>query len=117
MAADPYELTKFRGDTKPIAFKLWSDQAAGIALNITDYTFKLTVDPEEEPEDATNNLFSLDGQITEATDGEFQFEPTALNMDQTPGEYYYDLQIIDASGYIETQFVKKFIIKQDITKA
>jgi hypothetical protein len=116
MAVDPYEITKFRGDTKPIAFKLWSDKAAGLALDISSYTFKLTVDPEEEPVDGTNNLFSLDGSITSAEDGEFQFEPTALQMDITPGEYYYDLQITDPSGYIETQFVKKFTIKQDITK-
>jgi hypothetical protein len=37
-------------------------------------------------------------------------------MDITPGEYYYDLEVTDASGIIETQFVKKFTIKQDITK-
>lgn len=116
MAVDPYELTRFRGDTKPIAFKLWLDKAAGLALDITDYSFSLTIDPEEEPIDATNNILSLDGTITSAEDGEFQFEPTAEQMDITPGEYYYDLEVIDASGVIETQFVKKFTIKQDITK-
>ena len=116
MAADPYELTRFRGDTKPIAFKLWLDKAAGLALDISGYTFSLTLDPEEEPEDAVNNIFSLDGVITSASDGEFQFEPTAQEMDITPGEYYYDLEVIDAGGIIETQFVKKFTIKQDITK-
>lgn len=117
MATDPYEITKYRGDTKPIAFKLWQDKAANQPLVITGYTFKLTVDPEEEPADATNNIFSLDGTITDENEGEFQFEPTALQMDITPGEYYYDLQVTDNSGYIETQFVKKFTIKQDITKA
>lgn len=116
MAIDPHELTKFRGDTKPIAFKLWSDQAAGLALDITDYAFKLTVDPEEEPVDDTANILSLDGVITSVSDGEFQFEPTALDMDITPGEYYYDLEITDPAGNIETQFVKKFTIVQDITK-
>ena len=116
MAADPYELTKFRGDSKPIAFKLWLDKAAGLALDITGYSFKLTIDPEEEPADDTGNILSLDGVLTSEADGEFQFEPTALEMDITPGEYYYDLEITDPAGNIETQFVKKFTIVQDITK-
>lgn len=111
------EILRYRGDTKVIVFQLWSDKEAGVKLDITDYTFKLTVDPKKAPTDDVNNLFSLDGTIVGvATDGKVMFEPTAINTNQPPGTYYFDFEVIDASGKIGTEMLDKFKITQDITK-
>jgi len=110
------EITKYRGDTKPIKFILYENQAAGIRLDITSYSFKLTVDPSKAPVNSDNNLFTLTGVITDASNGEVQFEPTSVQMDQTPATYYFDFEITDANGKTETAVLDKFKIVQDITK-
>jgi len=108
------EISRRRGDTKPIAFKFWADKSAGIPLDISLFSFILTVDPSKAPVDATNNLFSLVGEIY--AEGSVRFLPTALQMDITPGTYFYDLQVTDAEGFIGTEKLDKFKVSQDITK-
>lgn len=105
-----------RGDTKIIKFKLWADKASQIPLDITGFTFKLTVDPEKAPEDSSNNLFTLVGVIIDPLQGTVKFEPTEEQMDIAPATYYYDLEVTDAAGKIDTAKLDKFKIKQDITK-
>lgn len=112
------EIKRRRGDTKPFVFRFWEDKAAGITLDITGFTFTLTVDSKKDPLDDTSKLFSLTGVIVgEAVDGKVKFEPSAANMDQPPNTYYYDLQIVDADGYKDTPILDKFKITQDITKS
>jgi len=111
------ELEYYRGDSWPKGFTL-KDKATGAALDITGCTFTMTVDPEKEPADNTNNLFSVAGIISgDPTEGKVTFTPTEVNTDQTPGKYYYDIQ--GEGGVLGTKrtVVKDvFKITQDITK-
>lgn len=117
MADTSSVITRHRGDTKPIMFRLWEDKVNEVPLDITGYSFKFTVDLYKSPENTDNNVFTLDGAIVGApTNGMVMFEPSALGMDLPPRIYYYDFQLIDSGGYIDTPALDKFIISQDITK-
>lgn len=107
-------ITRYRGDTAPDQFTVTQD---GAAVNITGYSFKLTVNSDEDPTDATNQKFSLTGTVTSGVDGYVEFAPTALEADQAPGVYYYDVQMTDGSGNIRTVAKGRYRFKQDITKA
>lgn len=108
------ELTRKRGDT--YADEVAVTDSAGTAIDITGYTFTMTVDPERYPATAANNLFSLTGVITDAANGLVEFAPSAVQADQTPGRYWYDIQMTDAAGKIRTIVADRYTIQQDITK-
>ncbi len=107
-------ITRKRGDT--YAETITVTDTAGVAINITDYTFKLTVDPEKAPLTAANNLFSITGTILNAVAGTVEFAPSALQADQAPGTYYFDIQMVDGAGRIRTIALDKYIVVQDISK-
>ena len=104
-----------RGDTPTIPVQVTDDQ--GTPIDITGGTFVLTVDPSDSPTDAVNNLFSTAGVITDAANGRVSFSPTAVDTDQSPGEYFYDIE-----GNVPLQFGIRTILKggfqilQDISK-
>lgn len=108
------DITRYRGDTVTLRVKLWEDKKAGIPFTLTDCTVVMTVDPEKEPVDDTNNLFSIIGDNEE--DGVVAFAYTSLEADQDPGNYFYDMQITDANSKTLTIPPAKYKIKQDITK-
>jgi hypothetical protein len=111
------DIFRRRGDTKPIVFQLWEDKAAGTKLDITGFAFRFTVDPSDEPADASNNLFTLTHTVVGLeADGKIMFAPSAVQMDITPDTYYYDFEITDAEGYIDTPVVLKFVVGQDLSK-
>ncbi|HEU4895120.1 MAG TPA: hypothetical protein VFT85_04725 [Acidimicrobiia bacterium] len=103
-----------RGDTVPWTFTVLN--SAGNPVDITGYTFLLTVDPSDEPGDALNNLFQLSGTLTDPTNGVVQFAMSAVQADQVPGIYYWDLQMTDTAGFIRTIAKGEFEFTQDITK-
>jgi hypothetical protein len=103
-----------RGDTAAWTFSI--KDSAGAAVNITGFSFLLTVDPEADPLNATNNLFQLTGTITNGPGGIVEFSMSALQADQTPAVYYFDLQMTDLATKIRTVAKGKFEFKQDITK-
>lgn len=107
------DITRKRGDTFPFRFEITQD---GAALNITSYTFLMTVDPSSDPPDDTTKNFQLAGVITDAAGGAFEFRPTAGNMNLTPNVYFYDVQMTDSASYITTVVKGKLTIQQDITK-
>lgn len=107
-------ITRYRGDTAADQFTITRD---GVAVDITGSTFKLTVNTEQNPTDITNQLLSVTGTITDAAAGQMEFAPSALEADQTPGDYYYDVQMTDASGGIRTIIKGRYRFKQDITKS
>ncbi len=107
-------ITRKRGDT--YAETITVTDTAGTAINITGYTFKLTVDPEKAPATAANNLFSITGTILSPTAGTVEFAPSALQADQAPGTYYFDIQMVDGAGRIRTIALDKYIVVQDISK-
>lgn len=105
-----------RGDTFAFSFSL-TDSETEAPIDITGYSFLLTVDTLENPPDATTNLFSLTGVLTNPTGGVVQFSLSALQADQAPDTYYYDVQMVDGVGGKRTVAKGEFLIEQDITKA
>lgn len=114
--ADPVEinLCRRRGDTFADEFTLADSN--GAAIDITGFSFLLTVDPSEAPADAMDNLFQLSGVITDGPNGVVEFAPTAMQADQTPGTYFYDIQQTNGGGVIRTIIRGEYVIEQDITK-
>lgn len=107
-------LKRYRGDTRPDAGTVEIDE---VAIPIDGCSFTLTVDPEENPTTADNNLFSLTGVIVNATAGTVKFPITAEQANQTPGEYWHDIQMVDGEGLKHTISKGGYLFYQDITKA
>ncbi len=109
------DVDRTRGDNHPFAFQLF--KADGITVEpVTGFTFKFTVDPDNEPVTSTNNLFQLTGVITDGANGKFEFRPSTANMDQTPDIYFYDVEMVDGGAFVRTPIRGKLTIEQDITK-
>jgi hypothetical protein len=104
-----------RGDTTPWTFTI-KDAVTGDPIDITGFSYILTVDPQENPVDALQNLFALTGTLTFPLVGIVQFAMTPSEADQTPAEYFFDLQQTDGSGAIRSVAKGMFEFKQDITK-
>lgn len=119
MSERPAKLEQFisRGDTDPIPFRLELEN--GTAINITGYTFRLSVDTVENPTDpnrpTATQVFAVDAVIVDAPAGRFEFPITILESNQTPGDYFYDVERFDGSN-IRTIVKGRFVIGQDITK-
>jgi hypothetical protein len=105
-------ITRKRGDTYPIEILVSSD---GDPLDVSNCTFKLTVDPSKAPVDDTNNVIVLTGTLPGDT-GRVNF-PLTDNQADHLGKYYYDIQMTDGAGIIRTLLSDKFVWTQDITKA
>lgn len=109
------ELCRSRGDTEPMVFTI--KDGDGNVIDVSGWSFLFTVDPAPDPTTTANNLFQLTGSfVTDGTDGQVQFEPSAVEMDQTPDTYFYDLQRTDGAGKIRTLMKGSFIVLPDITK-
>jgi len=110
------EITWYRGDSYPLELTI-KDKSSGLVIDLTGYSFKFTVDSKENPADETTNLFVVDGVLDgDPTTGKISFTPTASNTDLSPKDYYYDVQMTDASNNIRTIAKGRFKITQDITK-
>ena len=114
--ASNQKLERFRGDTKAHLFTIKT--AKGNAIDITGFTFRLTVNTDENPTVAQPGtvLFTLTGTITDATRGQVEFAPTAMEADQTPATYYYDVEMTDVASRIDTIAKGEYLFKQDISK-
>jgi hypothetical protein len=108
------EITFYRGDSYPKVMAI-TDSITKLAVDITGYTFTMTIDTLKNPPDDTTKVFVVDGAITDAAGGLVSFTPTSVDNDQDPKSYYYDVQMV--SGAVVRTIVKdKYIITQDITK-
>jgi len=112
-----HELRYGRGDSFTSEFIIKDN--AEVVIDITGFSFKLTVNTVKNPELGTptgSEKFSLTGIIPTGTDGKVQFTPTVSNTNITPETYWYDIQMTDGSGAIRTILKAHFVIVQDITK-
>ena len=106
------QLTRRRGDTYPFTVQI---RLNGRIYDLTDCTLKLTVSAYEEPTTEAPE-FTLDGVVASpATAGIASFLPSAANVDLL-GDYYYDVQVTDADGFIHTPIKDIVTFTQDITK-
>jgi len=103
-----------RGDSAARGFTI--QDSAGVAIDITGFTFKLTVNSEKKPTDTVNQQFTITGVIIVAASGTVSFSPLTTDTDITPGTYFYDIEQTDAGGKIATLIVGKCLIIQDISK-
>ncbi len=103
-----------RGDSDAKGFVI--QDSAGAEVNITGFTFKLTVNSEKDPADQANEQFSIVGVITDAPNGKVAFSPSVTDTDIAPETYFYDIEQTDGVGGISTKIIAKCLIVQDITK-
>lgn len=108
-------ITRKRGDTYADELIIKSKKT-GLPVPITGYSFVLTVDPTKDPTSAATNLYSIVGVILDAAEGRVEFAPTPLQADVAPGNYFYDVQMIDGAGRKRTIVLDKYKYEQDISK-
>lgn len=108
------DITRKRGDTYSQKFIIKS-KTTGLVIDITGYSFLLTVDPEKYPVSNANNLFQIIGTITDAAAGEMEYPFTTSEADNL-GKYFFDAQLTDDAGKIRTFDAGKFKFIQDVTK-
>ncbi len=106
----------YRGDSYPLELSL-KNKSDGLPIDITGYTFVMTVDTKSSPPDDTTKVFSTPGVISgDPTLGKVTFTPSPANTSIAPAGYYYDIQMTDAGGNIRTIAKFKFKVVQDISK-
>lgn len=104
-----------RGDSDAKGFVV--QDSAGVAVNITGFSFRLTVNTDKNPtQNVGEELFTIVGVITDAVNGKVAFAPTSTDTDQIPGKYFYDVEQTDGSGLISTVIKGVAQIIQDISK-
>ena len=103
-----------RGDSDAKGFVI--EDSNGVAIDITGFSFKLTVNSEKDPTDTVNEQFSVSGIISDALNGKVSFGPTITDTDITPTTYFYDIEQTDTGGRIKTLIKAKAKIIQDLTK-
>lgn len=114
MEAQVIDFVRRRGDTAPdkLIIKNKTTQAV---TDITGFQFKMTVHSAQDPVDETTQLYQLTGTITDAVNGKVEFEPTEIQADRV-GEFYFDIEQLDAAGKKLTIVVGGYEYKQDYTK-
>jgi len=110
------DLTVVRGDNYTQRFTL--KDSAGVLVDVTGLSAKLSVNTDATPTDETDQLFEITGvPAGTPADGYFDFTPDAAQALQTPDTYFYDVQITDGSGNKFTIAAGKWIVVADITDA
>lgn len=108
-------LDRKRGDTAPDVI-LVTDPENGGPLDISGFAYVLTLNVERNPPDASQQIVTITGSITNPTGGRVEFPWSPTDADQTPAKYWYDIQQTDASGRVKTIAKNAYVIYQDITK-
>lgn len=107
------DIIRKRGDTRRIQKTVREN---GVAIDISGWTFTLTINREEDPSDASEEVAQLIGVIVVAGDGTVKFTPTLTDVDWV-GTYFYDIEAIDADGGVSTLDKGRWVNTQDITKS
>jgi hypothetical protein len=106
-----------RADSYPLILTVKS-KSTNLAIDLTGYVFKLTVNSEKDPIDITHQVFQVTGVVDldqVANKGKVSFTPTSADT-ATVGKFYYDIQWTVGGTVKSWNEKKKFTIKQDITK-
>ncbi len=114
-----HELTYARGDSFAQEFII--TDADDVVIDITGFTFLLTVNTEKNPVPVGPPIvgveqFQLTGTITDGPAGKVEFAPSTANTNITIGKYWYDIQMTDTGSTIRTIIKSTFVIVQDVTK-
>ena len=110
------DITFYRGDSFPLTLTI-KDKNSGNPIDLTGYSFRVTVNVEKDPIDTTNQLFEVVGSLDpDPTTGRVSFTPTQSDTNQKSGTYYYDIEMTDDAGNVRTIAKHKFKITQDLSK-
>ncbi|MGD9670176.1 MAG: hypothetical protein AB7U75_14260 [Hyphomicrobiaceae bacterium] len=74
------------------------------------------VDELSNPPDGSTQIVEIAGTITNAAGGVVEFPWSALDADQAPGGYYYDIEMTDALSRVQTLTIGRYTFVQDISK-
>ena len=106
-----------RGDTKRHLFIVSSKNESGVLapVDISLWTlFIIAVNPDSEPSDITDEVGTIEGQfVVDGKDGQVYFSPPGT---WDIGDYYYDMQALDANAEKCTVVEGKYKIVQDVAK-
>lgn len=108
------DLYRTRGDTYPEDFTFLNGN--GAAQSITGCTFRLSVDTLQNPPNSSTNITTIAGSILVAAAGTFRFIPNATLIALAIGEYWFDVEMTDANGYVWTIIKGRYVVEQDISK-
>lgn len=108
------DITRKRGDTYADEITVKSKKTKQ-AIDITGYSFLLTLDTRQAPTDETTKAYQLTGVILSAANGRVEFAPNASQADRV-GSFFYDIQMVDGAGRKRTIESGKYKYVQDITK-
>ena len=114
-------IARKRGDTAPDKLFILDPEVPGSPLDITGFSFQMTVNTEQDPDPVGPpivgvELVTIAGTITDGPNGEVEFPWSPGDADQTPEDYFYDVQQTDTAGRILTIAKERYIIQQDLTK-
>ncbi len=103
-----------RGDTKTYVIRLLTAGTTN-PIDVTGYTAKLSIHTVENPTDNTTLEFTAPGAPTVTpTDGRLEFDFSLFDS-VAVGEYWYDIEITDALGQLDTPILGTFTVEQDRT--
>lgn len=108
------DIERMRGDTYADEFTIKSKKTKQ-PINITGYSFLMTLDSRKDPTDETTKLYQLTGTIVDGPNGRVEFAPSAVQADRV-GLFFYDVQMVDGSARKRTVVKAKYKYTQDITK-
>lgn len=107
-------IERYRGDSYADEFRI-THKEDDSAVDLTGYSFLLTVDTRKTPTDNTTQVYQLTGVVDSPTSGVVKFSPSSAQADLV-GYYYYDVQMTDPWGSSRTLVSGKYVYIQDITK-
>jgi len=108
MAEKITKVIYYRGDSYSKEFTI-TDEDTDLAINITGYTFTLTVDSKDTPSDPLTEKFVTSGTIVDALNGIVSFTPSSVNNDIKESNYYYKIRMTSGTT-IRTVIRDKYVI-------
>lgn len=115
-------IARKRGDTAPDKITVLDPEASpGTPLDVTGFSFQLTVNTEQDPDPVGPpivgvELVTIAGTLIDAPNGIVEFPWSPTDADQTPDDYFYDIQQTDTAGKILTIAKEQYKFQQDLSK-
>lgn len=109
-----FDIAWGRGDNDSKRFVI--KDVTGAVVDISGFSFIMTVNSEKSPVNQVNQKFTIVGNITDGPNGKVSFTPAFLDTADLLGCFFYDIEQIDLSAQIKTLVKGRVFIEQDITK-
>lgn len=114
-AAPRQDIELDEGDDE--TFALTRQDSSGLAIDISGYTFWLTVKNDPEDTDANAVLQKTVTAHTDAANGQTEIDLTNSDTEDLQGRYWYDIQEKTSGGTINTLMHGTLYFQPDVTEA